>query len=55
MNEQEVTESIKYAISKVNPEHLKKYFLNAYNPEDIEKPKRRLVRRQPKKNYKPTL
>ena len=39
MNEQEIKESIQYVISKIRPEQLKRYFLNAYEPEQIEKTK----------------
>lgn len=37
MNEKEVREAIEYAIGKISKKHLINYFLNAYNPELLNK------------------
>lgn len=54
MNETQIRAAIQYAIGKVKPEQLRRYFKNAYNPQEMQKPKRRKVLRQPSKKYKKT-
>ena len=51
MNEKEVREAIDYAIKKIDKTHLTNYFLNAYDPKNLDKPRNKIIR-QPKKKYK---
>ncbi len=51
MSEQEVVEAIQYSLGKVRKEHLRNYFLNAYEPERLKEKEARL-KRLPKKKYK---
>jgi hypothetical protein len=51
MNEKEVREAIDYAIKRIDKPHLTNYFLNAYDPKNLEKPRKKIIR-QPKKHYK---
>ncbi|QIG60137.1 hypothetical protein [Dishui Lake large algae virus 1] len=53
MNEEDVRKAIEYSASKVSKTDLRNYFLNAYNPEKLDK-KREPKRREPKKKYKKT-
>ncbi len=51
MNEKEVREAIDYTIKQIDKTHLTNYFLNAYDPKNLEKPRKKIMR-QPKKKYK---
>ena len=53
MNEEDVRKAIEYSASKVSKTDLRNYFLNAYNPEKLDK-RREPKRREPKKKYKKT-
>jgi len=51
MNEKEVRETIDYAIKRIDKTHLTNYFLNAYDPSNLDKPRKKIIR-QPQKKYK---
>jgi transposase len=51
MNEKEVVEAIKYSIGHIQKKHLRNYFLNAYDPEQLNK-RKKPIRRAPNKKYK---
>lgn len=42
MNEKEVREAIDYAIKRINKTHLTNYFLNAYEPKNLKKPRKKM-------------
>lgn len=51
MNEIEVRKAIDYAIKRIDKTHLTNYFLSAYDPNNLDKPRKKIIR-QPRKKYK---